>query len=101
MESVILSAIEGSIPVSDFNLKGTYQQKIITGKVLDENGSPLPGASVVEKGTINGTQTDFDGNFTLTISSDAATLEVSYVGYGTTDIAIDNQISFNVQLTPE
>ncbi len=101
MESVILSAIEGSVPVSDFNLKGTYQQKIITGKVLDENGSPLPGASVVEKGTINGTQTDFDGNFTLTISSDAATLEVSYVGYGTTDIAIENQISFNVQLTPE
>ena len=73
-------AMKGPDSMRIFNLNATDQQKTITGTVLDENGSPLPGASVVEKGTINGTQTDFDGNFTLEISSDATTLEVSYIG---------------------
>lgn len=101
IKSVFLNALKGSYPASAFKLDGIDQQKTITGKVLDENGSPLPGASVVEKGTINGTQTDFDGNFTLTISNDASTLEVSYIGYGKKEIAIDNQTTFTVQLTPE
>src|SRR5690606_19631838 len=99
--SASLYALKGADLIRVFNLNGGDQQKTITGTVLDENGSPLPGASIVEKGTINGTQTDFDGNFTLEISSDATTLEVSYIGYGTKEISIDDQTTFSIQLTPE
>lgn len=52
----------------------------IAGKVVDVNGEPVIGATVMEKGTTNGTITDVDGNFTLDVASDAK-LEVSYIGY--------------------
>ena len=48
-----------------------FFQQTVTGQVLDQNNQPLPGASVVEKGTPNGTQTDFDGNFSLEVDSGA------------------------------
>ena len=60
-------------------------QTTITGRVSDRVG-PLPGASVVEKGTTNGTQTDFEGNFTIAVSSPSATLVVSYIGYKSKEI---------------
>ena len=55
-------------------------QRTLSGNVTDEQGVPLPGASVVEIGTTNGTSTDFDGNYTLTVQ-EGAEIEVSYVGY--------------------
>lgn len=54
---------------------------IVMGVVVDEMGEPVIGASVVEKGTTNGIITDFDGNFKLTVSSDKALIEISYIGY--------------------
>lgn len=53
----------------------------VTGKVVDENGEEIIGASVLEKGTINGTVTDMDGNFELKVSGKEVILEVSYIGY--------------------
>lgn len=60
----------------------TTQQDNITvkGKIVDDNGDPLPGATIIQKGTTNGTTTDMDGNFSLSVPSDA-TLVASYVGY--------------------
>ena len=52
----------------------------VTGVIVDEKGEPIIGASILEKGTSNGTITDFDGNFTLEVA-EGATLEISYVGY--------------------
>ncbi|MFS4467783.1 SusC/RagA family TonB-linked outer membrane protein [Maribacter sp. 2210JD10-5] len=63
-------------------------QKTVSGTVLDQNSVPLPGASVVVKGTTVGMSTDFDGNFSLTAPQDAITLSVSYIGYVTKEIAI-------------
>ena len=57
-----------------------YAQTEITGTVLDETGETVIGASVVEKGTSNGTVTDFDGVFTLKVNA-GATLVISYIGY--------------------
>lgn len=57
------------------------KQKIVKGKVVDESGLPLPGASVIEKGVKNGTSTDFDGFFSLALTQEQAELEVSYMGY--------------------
>ena len=61
---------------------GFSQQKTVSGNVTDENGLPLPGATVIEQGTNNGTTTDFDGNYSIEVADDAM-LEVSYVGYAT------------------
>jgi len=65
------------------------QSTAITGKVTDaDDGIALPGVSVVEKGTYNGTVTDLDGNYTLMVSSSEATLTFTYIGYKTTNVAI-------------
>lgn len=57
------------------------QETVVSGRVQDSQGEPLPGASIVEKGTTNGTQTDFDGNFSFSVSDEASLLEVSYIGF--------------------
>ena len=70
----------------------------ITGTVVDVQGEPIIGASVVEKGTSNnGVITDVDGNFVLNVSP-GSTLQISYVGYGTQEIVIGSQRSFNIVL---
>ncbi|WP_246245585.1 MULTISPECIES: SusC/RagA family TonB-linked outer membrane protein [Flavobacteriaceae] len=69
----------------------------ISGKVTDEEGNPLPGASVVEKGTPNGTTTDFDGNFTIDVI-EGATLVVSYLGFVTQEVVVGSQSNITVQL---
>ncbi|NNE76955.1 MAG: TonB-dependent receptor, partial [Pricia sp.] len=59
-----------------------FSQGTVTGTVIDgETGSPLPGANVVERGTTNGATTDFDGNFSIEVSSDSGTLVISYIGF--------------------
>jgi TonB-linked SusC/RagA family outer membrane protein len=62
------------------------QEKRITGTVTDERGEPVIGANVVEKNTTNGTVTDADGKFSLTVS-DNVTLRVSFIGYITQEIS--------------
>lgn len=74
-----------------------YGQQSISGTISDENG-PLPGATVVIKGTTNGAQTDFDGNFTLADVNDGDTLEFSYIGYQTIEMSYDQNMNPNVVL---
>ena len=62
-------------------------QTLISGNVTDSNGNPLPGASVIEVGTTNGTTTDFDGNFKLAVDNENAILEVSFIGFTTQKVA--------------
>ena len=64
-------------------------QVTVTGVVTDENGEPVIGASVLEKGTTNGTVTDFDGNFSVNVKNANATLVVSYVGLQTLDVDLN------------
>jgi len=73
----------------------------ISGQVTDENGLPLPGASIIVKGTTTGTMTDHDGKFALKITDDATILIVSYVGFGTKEIAIGDQTVINIKLIAE
>lgn len=73
-------------------------QKIITGNVKDNTGKPLPGAAILVKNTMNGTQTDFDGNFELTVTGENAILVISYIGYVTKEIPVDDKSVFNVTL---
>jgi len=75
-------------------------QQTVKGTVVDETGEPLPGATVLEKGTSNGTSTDFDGQFTITVSSEARTLRISYVGYMTQEVAITGN-ELKIALLPD
>jgi len=84
------------------NAQNIYSQdKTITGTVKDEAGELLPGASVLIKGTTNGTETDFDGNFSLSVGNDVTTLVVSYIGYTGQEVAIAGQSSINVLLAAD
>ena len=67
-ENIILEEIE-------------IQNRIITGNVNDSDGNPLPGASVLEVGTENGSSTDFDGNFSIELENENAQLQFSFIGF--------------------
>ncbi|GAB4511223.1 MAG: SusC/RagA family TonB-linked outer membrane protein [Allomuricauda sp.] len=73
------------------------QEKTISGNVTDQNGLPLPGASVVIVGTNNGTQTDFDGNYAIN-ASEGQVLRFSYIGLKTVDRTVAGSSTINVQL---
>ncbi|WP_220377719.1 MULTISPECIES: TonB-dependent receptor [unclassified Arenibacter] len=76
----------------------SWAQTTVTGTVSDEQNVPLPGATVVEKGTSNGTTTDFDGNFTIQVSEESAILVVSFLGYATKEFPLNGQTNMNVAL---
>ena len=77
------------------------QQKRITGKVVDQSGSPIPGASVVVKGTTIGITTDNDGNYSLPIAPDAKSIVFSFVGMRSQEVALTGKSEYNVTLTEE
>ncbi len=77
------------------------QEQTITGKVTDETGEPLPGATVIEKGTANGTVTDMNGEFSLTVSGKDAVLVFSFVGYQSEEMALGEQTRINMLLVPD
>ena len=78
-------------------LPGFAQKITVHGYVDDETGEPLIGATVMEKGTSNGTATDIDGNFTLNVAPDA-TLVVSYVGYDPLEVAVNGRTEIKVTM---
>lgn len=76
------------------------QTNPVQGVITDENGEPLPGATVLEKGTSNGTITDVDGKFSLNVDNDAVLL-ISFVGYATSEIVVAGQTQINIALEPD
>lgn len=76
-----------------------FAQTTVKGVVLDKSGEPLIGATVQEKGnTANGTATDFDGNFTITVKSAKAVLVVSFVGMTTQEVPLNGRTNVTVTL---
>ena len=73
-------------------------QNTVSGAIVDENGVPLPGVSVLEKGTNNGTSTDFDGNYTLKVTNASSVLVFSYVGYKTKEEIVGSRTTINLSL---
>lgn len=70
----------------------------IQGTIIDEAGIPLGGANILEKGTSNGTQTDFDGKFSLEVTNENAILIVSYIGFATKEVNVDNKTNLKIIL---
>lgn len=76
------------------------QQKTVTGTVIDENGVPLLGVNVLVEGTSRGTQTDFDGNYSIQAESTDA-LVFSYVGFETARFVVGNAMRIDATLSPD
>ncbi len=74
-------------------------QHTVSGRVADDSNEPLIGVNILERGTSNGTVTDLDGNYSLEVSSGAATLVFSYTGYSSTFIEVNGESSLDVELT--
>jgi len=78
----------------------TWAQDVtVSGTVTDENGLPVPGASVYVKDTSDGTMTDIDGNYKISVPS-TGTLVITYVGYADQVVAVNGQTTINAQLAP-
>lgn len=78
----------------------TQQNTKIKGKVTDSSGVPIIGANVTESGTSNGTITDVDGAFTLDVKA-GAQLKISYIGYLSKMVLVDNKTFFSIQLSED
>ncbi|MGB5378139.1 carboxypeptidase-like regulatory domain-containing protein, partial [Muriicola sp.] len=76
---------------------GLVKAQDVSGTVSDATG-PLPGASVVVQGTTNGTQTDFDGNYSISNVGSNAVLVVSYIGYKTQEVGVNGRSTINIIL---
>ncbi len=81
-----------------FSLPALAQKITVHGLVDDTTGEPLIGATVMEKGTSNGTATDFDGNFTLNVDP-KGTLVVSYIGYDTQEVPVNGRTELHITLS--
>ncbi|MBN2174690.1 MAG: TonB-dependent receptor [Bacteroidales bacterium] len=86
----------------DLLYKNSSQQAAkVTGTVTGSDGSSLPGVNVVEKGTTNGTITDLDGKFTITVVSKDAVLLFSFIGYLTQEVTVGEQTTINVTMAED
>lgn len=93
LRSLILFFIAGAISL------GTWAQSVtVTGTVKDELGEGLIGVSVLQKGTANGTVTDLDGKYNLTVTGEKVTLVFSYIGYISREIPVGSQRTIHVIL---
>ena len=84
-----------------YGLDVNNQTTTVTGMITDASGQPLPGANVIEKGTSNGAQTDFDGNYSLQITNANAILVFSYIGFESKEVAFNGQSTINVSLSED
>jgi len=74
------------------------QQIEVSGTVRDEKGFPLPGANVIERGTDNGAQTDFDGKFSIVLNGASPTLVFSFIGFASQEVLVGDQTTLNIVL---
>ncbi|WP_375252336.1 carboxypeptidase-like regulatory domain-containing protein, partial [Dokdonia donghaensis] len=82
-----------------FVVQVSFAQTTVSGTVTEDNG-PLPGANVIIKGTSTGTQTDFDGNYSIQ-ASPSDVLVFSFVGFATQEVTVGNQSTINVALAAD
>ncbi|CAM3323110.1 TonB-dependent receptor [Zobellia roscoffensis] len=81
-----------------FSCYAIAQQTTVSGTIMATDGMPVPGVNIVQKGTTNGVVSDFDGNYTINLSSGGRTLVFSYIGYKTVERPVKNQSVIDVTL---
>ncbi len=88
-------------PINAVSEVGSVQQKMVSGAVKDDNGEPIPGVSVVVKGTTRGTLTDIDGKFQIEVTGKENVLQFSFVGMKSQEVVVGDQRTINVKLAQE
>lgn len=98
--SPLLQAKGGEVGNTSSSVADEFQQQTISvnGKVVDQTGNPVPGASIIVKGTTQGTITDMDGNYSLSDVPADATLVFSFIGMKTQEVSVDGQTSISITL---
>ncbi|MEX0363527.1 MAG: TonB-dependent receptor plug domain-containing protein, partial [Allomuricauda sp.] len=74
------------------------QDRKITGNVKGSDNVPIPGVTIVAKGTSNGTTTDFDGNYSITVGPDVTSLIFSYIGFSTQEVGINDRTQIDITM---
>lgn len=101
----ILLKLAGTLTVFCLCISFSFAQsggKTVTGVVTnEETGEPIPGATVLEKGTSNGTATDLDGNFKLNLTTESPVLTVSFIGYSSKEVSVGNASELSVSLSED
>ena len=101
-KKIILKKAIKSTPVKNNEINTDNDQdelqKTISGSITDKDGNPLPGATIVEVGTDNGTSSDFDGNYEINLPDGEQTLVFSYLGFKTQEVEINGRSKINVVL---
>ncbi|WP_186525797.1 SusC/RagA family TonB-linked outer membrane protein [Seonamhaeicola sediminis] len=96
--SVSALALLVALVFSSFTVANLQAQEKISGVVTDVGGIPLPGVSILQKGTTRGASTDFDGNYSLELTSGQKTLVFSYLGFKSVEIQVNNRTTINVTM---
>ena len=97
----LMQALESRINRTGLVLNELMQDRTVTGRVIDESGAGLPGASVTVKGTSRGTTTNTDGNYSISIPSNNATLVYSFIGYVAQEVSVGNRSVVNLTLATD
>ncbi|TRX60013.1 TonB-dependent receptor [Fulvivirga sp. M361] len=95
------SVIEGKYQKKIAETRNRLQERVITGKVIDENGQALPGVNILVKGTTIGTVADIEGNYTLAVPETAKILLFSFVGYTTETVEINGRSVIDIAIFPD
>lgn len=98
---VVYTLVDQKIILAPVDLSDVKEKMKITGKVTDEKGNPLPGVNIVEKGTLNGTITDLDGKYILSVNSEKTTLVFSFIGFLTDEVKTNGNTSMDVSLSED
>jgi TonB-dependent starch-binding outer membrane protein SusC len=77
-----------------------YAQQVVTGKVTDETGAGMPGVNILVKGTTNGTTSDVNGDYNISVEDATATLVFSFIGYNSIEQVVGTQSTININMTP-
>lgn len=86
-----------ALPVAAF-IKKQLQTIAVSGKVVDDKGQPIPGVTIIEKGTNNGIVTDANGTFKLTVKSAASVIVARFIGFNDQEITVGSQTTFTITL---
>jgi len=78
-----------------------YAQVRVTGTIIDDTGQAVPGVSVLEKGTANGTTSDNDGKYSINVGNANSTLVFSFIGYKAKEVPVNNRGTIDVSMDPD
>jgi TonB-linked SusC/RagA family outer membrane protein len=93
--------LESQNPVATITSEHRLAIFTVSGSVTDEANQPMPGVNVIERGTTNGTSTDADGKFSLSVADGNSVLIFSFIGYVTQEIPVNNQTSITISLASD